>query len=78
MTALLTHMTTLLTHMATLLTPPCLVQHKDRLGKKMSERVATVAKLEIPEYRKHFDVVVACEDADGEDVDVPLVSIKFR
>eukprot|EP00887_Chlorella_sp_A99_P004082 scaffold23.g4082.t1 len=28
--------------------------------------------------RTHFDVVVACEDDEGEDLDVPLVSIKFR
>ena len=27
--------------------------------------------------RSHFDVVVACEDEDGEDVDAPLVSIKY-
>ena len=53
-------------------------KHKERLGKKMSELVCTIAKVEIPERRKHFDVVVACEDEDGEDLDVPLVSIKFR
>ena len=53
-------------------------KHKERLGKKMSELVRTIAKMEIPERRKHFDVVVACEDEDGEDLDVPLVSIKFR
>ena len=29
-------------------------------------------------HRNHFDVVVACEDDDGNDLDVPLVSIKFR
>ena len=40
--------------------------------------VQTVAKQEIPANRKHFDVLVACEDAEGEDLDVPLVSIKFR
>jgi ubiquitin-activating enzyme E1 len=33
----------------------------------------------IPADRRHFDIVVACEDEDdGEDVDVPLVSIQFR
>jgi len=53
-------------------------KHKERLGKKMSELVGTVAKQEIPAYRKHFDVVVACEDDEGEDLDVPLVSIEFR
>ena len=38
----------------------------------------TVAKLQIPAKRKHFDIVVACEDEEGEDIDVPLVSVKFR
>jgi len=42
-------------------------------------QVGTVAKVEIPDWRSHFDVVVACEEEDGdEDLDVPLVSIKFR
>jgi len=53
-------------------------KHKERLGKKMSELVQTVAKLELPANRRHFDVVVACENEDGDDVDVPLLSIRFR
>ena len=53
-------------------------KHKERLGKPMSELVKTVAKMDIPAKRSHFDVVVACEDDEGEDLDVPLVSIKFR
>lgn len=53
-------------------------KHKDRLSKRMSELVRSVAKTEIPAYRSHFDVVIACEDEDGEDMDVPLVSIRFR
>jgi len=44
----------------------------------VSNLVRTVAKLEVPEKRSHFDIVVACEDEEGEDIDVPLVSIKFR
>ena len=48
------------------------------MDKKVSELVQTVAKLEIPEAKKHFDIVVSCEDDEGEDVDVPLVSIEFR
>jgi ubiquitin-activating enzyme E1 len=44
----------------------------------MSELVVTVAKQEVPDWRKHFDVVVACEDDEGEDLDCPLVSIKFK
>ncbi|EFJ51834.1 hypothetical protein VOLCADRAFT_79505 [Volvox carteri f. nagariensis] len=53
-------------------------KHAERLSKKMSELVVTVAKMELPRNRDHFDVVVACEDDAGEDLDVPLVSIKFR
>jgi ubiquitin-activating enzyme E1 len=51
---------------------------QERLGKPMSDLVRTVAKMEIPAGRSHFDIVVACEDEEGEDLDVPLVSIKFR
>ena len=53
-------------------------KHKERMDKKVSELVQTVAKLEIPAKRKHFDIVVACEDEEGEDIDVPLVSVEFR
>ncbi|MEW5304754.1 MAG: hypothetical protein WDW36_007345 [Sanguina aurantia] len=53
-------------------------KHKERMDRKMSELVTTIAKVQIPDYRTHFDVVVACEDADGEDLDVPLVSVRFR
>ena len=53
-------------------------RHKDRLGRKMRELAVEVAKMELPEDgRRKFDVVVACEDADGEDLDVPLVTIEF-
>ena len=53
-------------------------KHKDRLNTKLSELVQTVGKTELPPSKKHFDVVVACEDDEGEDIDVPLLSIKFR
>ncbi|GJP35185.1 hypothetical protein CLOM_g19695 [Closterium sp. NIES-68] len=53
-------------------------RHKERLPRKVLDIAKEVAKLEVPAYRRHFDVVVACEDEDGEDVDVPLISIKFR
>jgi ubiquitin-activating enzyme E1 len=53
-------------------------KHKERLGRKVSEVVRDVAKLEVPPSRRHFDVVVACENEEGDDVDVPLVSIQFR
>lgn len=53
-------------------------RHKERMDQKVSDLVQTVAKLQIPAKRKHFDIVVACEDEEGEDIDVPLVSVKFR
>ncbi|CAI7775244.1 unnamed protein product, partial [Closterium sp. NIES-53] len=53
-------------------------RHKERLARKVLDIAKEVAKLEVPAYRRHFDVVVACEDEEGEDVDVPLISIKFR
>jgi ubiquitin-activating enzyme E1 len=53
-------------------------KHKERLDKKMSELVVSVAKQVLPDDRRHFDVVVACEDEESEDVDVPLVSIRYK
>lgn len=53
-------------------------KHQERLQKKVSSLVTTIGKAKIPEDRKHFDIVVACDDAEGEDVEVPLISIKFR
>ncbi|GAB4857367.1 E1 ubiquitin-activating protein [Ancistrocladus abbreviatus] len=53
-------------------------RHRDRMDKKMVDLVREVAKAELPSYRKHFDVVVACEDDDGNDVDIPQVSIYFK
>ena len=53
-------------------------RHKDRLGRKMRDLAVEVAKLDLPDGgRRKFDVVVACEDEEGEDLDVPLVTIEF-
>ncbi|KAJ6292165.1 hypothetical protein OIU76_024140 [Salix suchowensis] len=52
-------------------------RHKDRMDRKMVDLVREVAKAELPPYRHHFDVVVACEDDEGNDVDIPPVSIYF-
>ncbi|KAI5082021.1 hypothetical protein GOP47_0001764 [Adiantum capillus-veneris] len=52
-------------------------KHRDRLNRKLLDLAKEIAKLEIPPTRCHFDIVVACEDEDGNDVDVPLVSICF-
>ena len=53
-------------------------KHRERLNQKLSDLVQTIAKMEIPAKRRHFDIVVACEDDDGEDVDIPMVSVRFR
>eukprot|EP01025_Chloroclados_australasicus_P042611 TRINITY_DN4529_c0_g2_i1.p1 TRINITY_DN4529_c0_g2~~TRINITY_DN4529_c0_g2_i1.p1 ORF type:complete len:1048 (-),score=190.46 TRINITY_DN4529_c0_g2_i1:257-3400(-) len=53
-------------------------KHQERLGKKISEMVQMVAKIELPEWRQFVDVVAACEDENGDDVDVPLISIKYK
>ena len=53
-------------------------RHKDRLGRKIADVAKEVAKVDVPEYRKHLDVVVACEDDKGNDIDIPLISIYFR
>lgn len=38
----------------------------------------SVAKQTLSDDRRHFDVVVACEDEEQEDLDVPLVSIRYK
>eukprot|EP00249_Psilotum_nudum_P022864 c28665_g1_i1 orf=405-3575(+) len=53
-------------------------KHRERLNRKILDLAKEIAKLEIPPTRHHFDIVVACEDDDGNDIDVPLVSICFR
>ncbi|XP_052148901.1 ubiquitin-activating enzyme E1 3-like [Oryza glaberrima] len=53
-------------------------RHKDRVNKKLVDVAKEVAKVDVPAYRRHLDVVVACEDDDGNDVDIPLISIYFR
>jgi ubiquitin-activating enzyme E1 len=52
--------------------------HKERMDKKVVDVAREVAKVEVPSYRHHLDVVVACEDDDDNDIDIPLVSVYFR
>ncbi|XP_020582086.1 ubiquitin-activating enzyme E1 1 [Phalaenopsis equestris] len=52
--------------------------HNNRLEKKIVDLAREVAKVEVPSYRRHLDVVVACEDDEGNDIDIPLISIYFR
>ncbi|XP_010257066.2 PREDICTED: ubiquitin-activating enzyme E1 1 [Nelumbo nucifera] len=53
-------------------------RHRDRMDRKMVDLAREVAKVEVPPYRRHLDVVVACEDDDDNDIDIPQVSIYFR
>lgn len=53
-------------------------RHKERLDKKMGDLAKEVAKAEFPPYRRHLDVVVACEDDEDNDIDIPQISIYFR
>ncbi|KAK2982725.1 hypothetical protein RJ640_025141, partial [Escallonia rubra] len=52
-------------------------RHKERMDKKMVDLARDVAKMELPPYRRHFDVVVACEDDEDNDIDIPQISIYF-
>ncbi|KAJ7299330.1 hypothetical protein O6H91_Y249200 [Diphasiastrum complanatum] len=54
-------------------------KYKDRLDRKILDLAVEIAKLDISSSRRrHFDIVVACEDDDGNDLDVPTISIYFR
>ncbi|OAY24226.1 ubiquitin-activating enzyme E1 1 isoform X2 [Manihot esculenta] len=53
-------------------------KHRERMDRKVVDLVREVAKLELPPYRSHFDVVVACEDDEDNDIDIPPISIYYR
>ncbi|KAL6534408.1 E1 ubiquitin-activating protein [Orobanche hederae] len=53
-------------------------RHRDRMDRMMVDLVRDVARAELPPYRRHFDVIVACEDDDDNDIDIPQISIYFR
>ncbi|KAJ0796013.1 putative ubiquitin/SUMO-activating enzyme E1, THIF-type NAD/FAD binding, ubiquitin-activating enzyme [Helianthus annuus] len=53
-------------------------RHKDRMDKKVVDLARDVAKMEIQPYRRHLDLMVACEDEEENDVDIPQVSVYFR
>lgn len=52
-------------------------RHRERMDKKVVDLAREVAKVELPAYRSHLDVVVACEDDEDNDIDIPQVSIYF-
>ena len=37
-----------------------------------------VARAELPPYTSHLDVVVACEDDEENDINIPQISIYYR
>ncbi|XP_057488068.1 ubiquitin-activating enzyme E1 1-like [Actinidia eriantha] len=53
-------------------------RHRERMDKKVVDLARDVAKVELPSYRRHLDVVVACEDDEDNDIDIPQISIYFR
>ena len=53
-------------------------RHRDRMDRKVADLAREIAKVEVPAYRRHIDVVVACEDEEDNDIDIPLISIYFR
>ncbi|KAG6631174.1 ubiquitin-activating enzyme E1 1-like isoform X2 [Carya illinoinensis] len=52
-------------------------RHKERMDKRVVNLAREVAKVDLPPYRHHLDVVVACQDDEDNDVDIPQVSIYF-
>lgn len=50
-------------------------RHKDRLGRKLRDLVAEVAKVDLT-GKSQIDLTVGCDDEEGEAVDVPTVTIE--
>ncbi|XP_058075084.1 ubiquitin-activating enzyme E1 2-like isoform X2 [Magnolia sinica] len=53
-------------------------RHRERMDRPVVDLAREIAKVEVPSYRCHLDVVVACEDDEDNDIDIPLISIYFR
>ena len=45
---------------------------------RLSEVVQKVSKKKIPSYVNNLVLEVCCDNADGEDVEVPYIKYKFR
>ncbi|KAE8729083.1 Ubiquitin-activating enzyme E1 1 [Hibiscus syriacus] len=52
-------------------------RHRERMDKKIVDLAREVTKAELPPNKKHLDVIVACEDDDDNDIDIPQFSIYF-
>jgi len=50
-------------------------RHKERFVKTVVELVKDVNKIELPLKRRHIDISVDCEDEDGNEVNVPPITI---
>ncbi|GKB25986.1 ubiquitin-activating enzyme E1 1-like protein isoform X2 [Tanacetum coccineum] len=53
-------------------------RHNERMDKKVVDLARDVAKMEIPSYLRHLDLMVACEDEEENDIDISQVSVYFR
>ena len=53
-------------------------KNAERLRMRMSELVETVSRRPIPEHQKNVILEITCDDAEGEDVEVPYVMLKLR
>ncbi|TYG58817.1 hypothetical protein ES288_D08G252700v1 [Gossypium darwinii] len=53
-------------------------RHKERLDKKVVDVAREIAKEDLPPYRSHLDVVVACEDDEDNDINIPQISVYYR
>jgi len=50
----------------------------ERINQKISELARTVGKLEIYPTQKYISLDILAEDENGEDVDVPVITLKFK
>ncbi|XP_047308611.1 ubiquitin-activating enzyme E1 1-like [Impatiens glandulifera] len=53
-------------------------KHRERMDKKVVDLARELAKVEFPSNCCHLDIVVACEDDDDNDIDIPQISVYFR
>lgn len=53
-------------------------KHKERLDRRVVDLAREVANVVVPPYKRYLDVMVACDDDDDNDIDIPLISIYFR
>ncbi|XXG44320.1 hypothetical protein AAC387_Pa01g4156 [Persea americana] len=53
-------------------------KHEERLDRRVVDLAREVANVVVPPYKRYLDVMVACDDDDDNDIDIPLISIYFR